>query len=212
MQVSSSSNEVAFVSVRRPIYVEPGLVPAELSPFNVPDGACSSHRVAAGDLALPPAIVVGRTTLVLRNLAPKCTKNGILAELWSLGLDADFVHVLQSYKTKLCNGVAYVNFIVAECADVARQRWQGRAVFAQHPCSNGLNVVWADEQGFDRCVLRCHNKYCKDMSLRPWVAPHKEERRAFLLQPEVRSLLLGVLGERRSLRSRGSFSFVLGPS
>ena len=141
----------------------------------------------------PPPGLARPTTLLLRNLASECDKGSVFSELERIKLQArvDFVHVPIDYKEKLCKGLAFINFTSCEDADTARAQWHGLQYYGGYRCSpKGLNVVWAQDQGFNSCTLLHHkrNKHRKDSTLKPWTRPDKEaDRDQLLLQVHPRS-------------------------
>lgn len=119
------------------------------------------------------------TTLVVRNLSPYCRQSHVFQELWVINLQqhADFVHVPIDYDSKYCTGICFVNFSDPAHAASARALWHGATHFGGYRChSPGLNVCFAKDQGFDKCVSHHYKrtKYFRDSKLKFWVRPDKD--------------------------------------
>jgi len=182
--------------VPAPAPLRPGLVPVPLRPGPVPPvpaaWTSASERKVTKEIGAEVTKEIGaETTLMLRNLGAKVTKEILLEELRLCGMEGrvDFVQAWVDFQTKSCTGDAYLNFFDPADAHYLQEMWHGREELGGIPCSRGrrrstLSVAFARKQGFDRCVLEGRRRHFKDVNVMGWIHPSKEGRcRAFEVQP-----------------------------
>jgi len=118
-----------------------------------------------------------QTTVMLRNLGAEVTTDIVMEQLKLIGMEGrvDLVHAWIDFKTKLCTGVAYVNFFDPADARVLKAMWHGREEMGGIPCHphRVLNVVFARKQGFDCCLIEAIRPHFKDPSMMAWIHPSK---------------------------------------
>jgi len=114
---------------------------------------------------------------MLRNLGAEVTTDIVMEQLKLIGMEGrvDLVHAWIDFKTKLCTGVAYVNFFDPADARVLKAMWHGREEMGGIPCHphRVLNVVFARKQGFDCCLIEAIRPHFKDPSMMAWIHPSK---------------------------------------
>jgi len=104
----------------------------------------------------------------------------------------DFLYVCVNFADRRCIGQAYLNFLTPRRAAGFLSRWQSKPDVSGIVCNRGrkqtrLNVVFANRQGFDACVLQNKTRHIKDRSLKAWVRPDMEERQRALEAGRSRS-------------------------
>jgi len=170
---SSSVSRMAF---RGPL--QPGPV-SRRGPFQ-PGLVSQTAAAAAVSAVVVPASADAaqqQTTVMLRNLGAEVTTDIVMEQLKLIGMEGrvDLVHAWIDFKTKLCTGVAYVNFFDPADARVLKAMWHGREEMGGIPCHphRVLNVVFARKQGFDCCLIEAIRPHFKDPSMMAWIHPSK---------------------------------------
>lgn len=114
------------------------------------------------------------TTLMIRNLGPDINTSSLVHLLEATGdLDyIDFVYVPVDLDSKVCRGIAFVNFFCLDATKDFLVKWDntkyinGVDLCKQRACTR-LNVRVAKRQGFNACIA-CQKRK-KDTRLAPWI-------------------------------------------
>jgi len=112
--------------------------------------SCEPSPSAPGDTG-------GVTTLVIRNIPARYTKEILLQE-WLVDGTFDFIYLPFSFKQKRTAGYAFVNFASSAAASAFQSQWHGRPLCAQ-VSSSKLSIGAAEVQGLEENVRHLIN--CK---------------------------------------------------
>ena len=116
-------------------------------------------------------MIAMKTTLVLRNLPPRCSKQVLAQAL--LPWFPDLVIVIPDFVASPSGRVpdyAFANFIHSDCARACLRALDGIRYLAGIVCWPPLSVTFSRMQGFDLCIAHCLQRRGMTTML-PWIAP-----------------------------------------